>query len=219
MVSLPLFPLNIVLFPRMLIPLHVFEDRYKALIDYCSGHDRVFGIVLIREGLEVGGPATPHAIGTKAQILRVEELDEGRKHVIVRGTERFTTRRLHTEGPYLVADADEYPLEAGGFNQRLLAQTEMAFYRYLRLLKEAQGITVSISNLPDDPEGIAWMIGWGLQSNLVVKQQLLAVQTLQELLEQEYQFIEGEIRVLQVLAAEATKRRAPSEHLGHISFN
>ena len=57
---LRLFPLNIILFPGMDLPLKIFEERYKLLIQECIEEDSPFGVVLIKDGLEVGGPARPH---------------------------------------------------------------------------------------------------------------------------------------------------------------
>lgn len=217
--ELPLFPLNMVLFPRMLVPLHIFEERYKAMIRYCVEHNSLFGIVLIRAGEEVGGPAVPYDVGTKALIMRLVELEDERKYIIVRGMGRFIIRRLTAIHPYLVGEVDDLPLETGGADNRLLAQVEMTFYRYLRLLKQAQGISVSISNVPDDPEGIAWMVAWGLQVDLELRQELLSAMSLQELLEKEQVLLENENRVLQILCSKEIKRRVPPEHLGHFSLN
>ena len=65
---LPLFPLNTVLFPNMVLPLHVFEERYKLMINTCLAQDKPFGVVLIYSGTEAGGPAVPHSVGTVARI-------------------------------------------------------------------------------------------------------------------------------------------------------
>ena len=72
LVQLPLFPLNLVLFPGMDLPLHIFEERYKSMIGDCLNQNLPFGVVLIKEGLEVGTPAEPERIGTSARILHAE---------------------------------------------------------------------------------------------------------------------------------------------------
>ena len=77
-VLLPLFPLNLVLFPGMPLPLHILEERYRAMIGECRDTEQPFGVVLIKEGLEVGGPADPFMTGTSARIVRVEDMDDGR---------------------------------------------------------------------------------------------------------------------------------------------
>jgi uncharacterized protein len=217
--TLPLFPLSTVLFPRMVLPLHIFEERYKALLRYCSETEAPFGIVLIREGEEVGGPAEPFPIGTEAHILRVADLEDERKLIIVQGRERFTIRRYLFTEPYLVGAVETLPIETEDTDSRLLSQVEVAFYRYLRMLKYAQGLSVSISNLPEDAEGVAWMVAWGLQVDQKVKQALLGVASLQELLLRERILLEEENRLLFILGSDAARRRLPPDEQGHISLN
>ena len=186
---------------------------------HCVEHERDFGIALIRSGQEVGGPAEPYEIGTTAHIMRLVDLEDDRKHAIVRGTDRFIIRELLHDRPYLVGIVDEYPLEAGGLDNQLLAHVEITFYRYLQLLKQAQGFTISISNSPDDPEGIAWMIAWGLQVDLPHRQELLSIRSLQELLQQEKTLLDNENRILEILDSDEVKRRMPLESMGFISLN
>jgi uncharacterized protein len=208
-----------VLFPRMLMPLQIFEERYKQMLDYCSANKAPFGIALIREGVEVGGPAEPFEIGTLAEILQVVDLEDGRKAVIVRGAGRFILRGLDASRPYLLGEIDELPFVARRFESRLLGYVELAFYRYLRLLKQAQGVSISIQNMPDDPEGIAWTVAWGLQLDAEVRQGLLTSATLQELLEQEHKHLKHENTMLQVLNAEETRRRRPPDDGSLFSLN
>ncbi|HQF70729.1 MAG TPA: LON peptidase substrate-binding domain-containing protein, partial [Promineifilum sp.] len=69
MYELPLFPLNLVLFPGMPLPLHIFEERYKEMVADCLRENRPFGVVLIAEGRAEGGaPARPHVVGCTAEI-------------------------------------------------------------------------------------------------------------------------------------------------------
>ena len=70
---LPLFPLNTVLFPRMTLPLRIFEPRYRQMLADCLDGDPIFGVVLIREGKEVGETAMPHDVGTTARIIAVQK--------------------------------------------------------------------------------------------------------------------------------------------------
>ena len=217
--QVPLFPLNTVLFPRMVFPLHIFEERYKAMVNYCTEHDSPFGVALIRSGEEVGEAAEPFAIGTTAHILRVMDLEEGCKLVVAQGRERFTIRRVLAGEPYLVAEVESLPLNEAAEDSALVAGVELAFYRYLRLLRVAQGVSVSISNLPEDAAGIAWMVAWGLQIELSLKQELLATPALGDILHREQTMLEQENRIMAVLASEQTTRRKPPENIGHISLN
>jgi len=69
--ELPLFPLNTVLFPGATLPLHVFEERYKQMINQCLESRSPFGVLLIRSGNEVGTPTEPFEVGTTASIAHV----------------------------------------------------------------------------------------------------------------------------------------------------
>ena len=75
----------------MVLPLHIFEERYKEMISDCIDRKEPFGIVLIKEGREAGDPAVPFRMGTSAQIMRVEHLAEGRMNILTRGEQRFET--------------------------------------------------------------------------------------------------------------------------------
>jgi len=88
-VLLPLFPLDNVLFPDMVMPLHIFEQRYRLLVRRSLRHRSPFGIVLIPEGQEVGGGALPYRVGTLAQIVAHAALPDGRSLITVRGERRF----------------------------------------------------------------------------------------------------------------------------------
>jgi Lon protease-like protein len=100
---LPLFPLGTVLFPGALLPLHIFEPRYRLLVRRSLERERPFGVVLIRSGGEVGGGADPHAIGTEARIVAVTRLPDGRSYIVTRGERRFAVERMIDDAePYLV---------------------------------------------------------------------------------------------------------------------
>lgn len=98
--SLPLFPLDLVLYPGEELPLHIFEDRYRALIHFCLDHDVSFGVVRSDEDEE--GIAE---IGTTARIQEVvAQYDDGRMDVLVQGEERFRITEIHDEKFYYTAD-------------------------------------------------------------------------------------------------------------------
>lgn len=102
LMELPLFPLNVVLYPGMFLPLHIFEDRYRTMIGNCLQYKQPFGVVLIKEGSEVGAPATPEQIGTTARILDSAQLESGRLNILTRGDRRFQILKVLREEPYLV---------------------------------------------------------------------------------------------------------------------
>jgi Lon protease-like protein len=100
---LPLFPLDNVLFPDALMPLHIFEPRYRLLVRRSLERETPFGIVLIREGEEVGPTAVPHRVGTAATIVAHAALPDGRSLVTVQGGPRFEIDAvIADEEPYLL---------------------------------------------------------------------------------------------------------------------
>src|SRR5687768_15636509 len=106
--ELPLFPLNSVLFPGMPIRLHIFEERYKQMVQECRINQMPFGIVLIEVGREAFGPlATPCRIGTTAYITDVQELPRGNLNILAVGRDRFEIQSLDAESkPYLMGEVD-----------------------------------------------------------------------------------------------------------------
>lgn len=122
---IPLFPFSLVLFPGARLPIHFFEPRYRAMLQYCLRERAPFGIALVKEGraeLQPGArPAVPFSVGTLATLERVEEVPEGscpQRHeggcfnVLVRGGERFRIAALDRRAAeYLVADVETFPDE------------------------------------------------------------------------------------------------------------
>lgn len=143
--ELPLFPLHTVLCPGIALPLHVFEDRYRELVRDCLEDASPFGVVLIREGREVGGGSIAFsAIGTIAEIRQVGRYPDGRFDLLVVGTRRFVVESVETgERPYLVAQVAELE-ESVGDEEIAASLADMAtrrFVRYLELLQPRDGET------------------------------------------------------------------------------
>jgi hypothetical protein len=143
--ELPLFPLNTVLCPGIALPLHIFEDRYRALVKHCLETTSPFGIVLIREGREVGaGTISFTGIGTIAEIRDAGRDDEGRYELLVVGTRRFEIQRvLSTRRPYLVAEVELLDETLGDETaaHRLAMTATRRFVSYLELLQPRPGET------------------------------------------------------------------------------
>jgi Lon protease-like protein len=98
--DLPLFPLGTVLFPGGLLPLRVFEQRYLAMAKACLRDGTPFGVCLIREGAEVGAPATPEPVGCTARIAQWDMQQLGLLQIVAHGEQRFRIleRRLQDDG-------------------------------------------------------------------------------------------------------------------------
>src|SRR3954447_14725402 len=116
---LPMFPLGTVLFPYGVLPLHVFEPRYRIMTRECLRGDQEFGVVLIERGSEVGGGDVRFDIGTRARIVRATELDDGRYALTAVGVRRMRVIEWLDDDPYpraMVADIDEAELDAGALD-------------------------------------------------------------------------------------------------------
>jgi len=98
--ELPMFPLGSVLFPYAVLPLHVFEPRYRELTERCLAGDREFGVVLIERGHEVGGGDTRFDIGTVARIVQAGQLDDGRWVLVNVGVERLRVVEWLSDEPF-----------------------------------------------------------------------------------------------------------------------
>ena len=116
--TLPMFPLTNVVFPYMMLPLHVFEQRYRALMtDLHEVENPEFGVVLIERGSEVGGGEQRSDLGTIVKVLDSEELPDGRWVAVTAGTQRMRVTKWFPDAPYPLAGVEEVkdlePGEAG----------------------------------------------------------------------------------------------------------
>jgi Lon protease-like protein len=108
-----MFPLGTVLVPGMLLPLHVFEPRYRRMLDDCLAGDRTFGVVLIERGSEVGGGDVRTGVGTLARILQAEQAPDGRWALVAVGVRRIRIASWLPDDPYPRAETDDWPDEPG----------------------------------------------------------------------------------------------------------
>ena len=172
---LPLFPLNTVLFPNASLPLQIFEERYKLMLRECMESDNRFGVALIREGPEVGGPATPHEIGTVAHITQVNRIDGDRFFVSAVGVQRFRVLTLTQREPFVTAEVEI--LEETGptleSSDELVRDATDAFSRYAQASVGISGGWVSRTRVPSDPEALSYHIANSIQMDVGDKQRLL----------------------------------------------
>src|SRR5262245_29146678 len=103
---LPMFPLGTVLFPQAMLPLHVFEPRYRVMMRHCLDTDNEFGVVLIERGSEVGGGDLRFPVGTLARIVQASQLDDGRYAIAAVGLHRIRVLQWMPEDPYPLAEID-----------------------------------------------------------------------------------------------------------------
>jgi Lon protease-like protein len=165
---LPLFPLHTVLFPGGLLPLHVFEERYRLLVK--EGHD--FGVVLIRHGREVGPGLGDdvHSVGTVARLRDVEALPDGGYRVVALGLHRFRVRRLERTRPYLTAMVQPLP-DDPAVRARLRLLHLLERYLGLRGLQLTDELTAELRG--DPGVRLVWIVGSLLEAEPAKRQQLL----------------------------------------------
>lgn len=111
---LPLFPLKVVLFPGMNLPLHIFEERYKRMIGACLENKSEFGIVLAHDDPETGQSGIASAGCTAAVARLVHKYDDGRMDIIVRGSRRFEVLTLNQDEPCVRGEVAFFDDEEGG---------------------------------------------------------------------------------------------------------
>jgi Lon protease-like protein len=145
--EIPLFPLHTVLCPGIVLPLHIFEDRYRALTRHCLETGEPFGVVLIREGAEVGAAPRPLAlagVGALVEIREAGRYPDGRYDLLAAATGRFTIQAVDpAREPYLIADVTPLEDEVGdeARAERLSASAIRRFVRYLELMRARDGET------------------------------------------------------------------------------
>jgi Lon protease-like protein len=142
--EIPLFPLHTVLCPGIVLPLHVFEERYRALTNHCLETGAPFGIVLIRDGREVGanGRLALAEVGALVEIRSAGRYPDGRYDLLAAATGRFAIESVDVKrAPYLVADVTPLDDEVGDEQraERLAASAVRRFVRYLELMRIRDG--------------------------------------------------------------------------------
>jgi Lon protease-like protein len=203
-VELPLFPLNTVLFPGQMLPLHIFEDRYRLMIRRCLAEDLPFGVVFIRSGKEVGAEAEPHSVGTVARIIESTHLPNGTMNIITVGLERFRIRRLIHDQPYLRGEVETLPMAE---MENTAAVTELAglvrgkVQRYIELIAEAAGLKIEVEQMPESSQQLGYLAAITMQIDNKEKQELLSSRSLGAILMRAQHLLNRENALLTWMAA------------------
>ncbi len=176
-VEIPLFPLNLVLFPGMPLPLHIFEERYKAMIGDCMRYNTPFGVSLIRSGQEVGSPADPQPIGTTTRVLRSQMLEQGRINVMTKGERRFEIVEITQQEPHVAALVRLLDEPVGDDFSGISSEITEEFSRLMRNLISLSGGYASQVEIPTDPVELSYTIAANLEAPVPVRQELLEVPT------------------------------------------
>jgi Lon protease-like protein len=192
---LPLFPLSSALFPGLVLPLNVFEERYRALVGDLlalpEGTPRHFAVVAIRNGQEVAptgqdgrdtGPLAGlgddpldalYGWGCLADATAIAERDEGGYELMATGIGRFRLLSVDASGPYLTAEVEQVPDEAGAGAAALAPEVVRAFSAYQKQLAGARERTLAGQDFPDDPTVLSYLVAATVVAETPAKQLLL----------------------------------------------
>jgi Lon protease-like protein len=215
-VRLPLFPLGTVLFPGLVLPLHIFEPRYRSLVrdlmDLPADQSREFGVIAIRGGWEVpatspggltaGGSLTLYDVGCTAEIRQITEHPDGRFDIVTVGRRRFEIIQMTpSETPYLEASVRYLPETAGseGEADMLGPRVLAAFRAYLKLIRTDAGDLAE--QLPDDPQVLSNLVAATASLTIADRQQLLAITDTANRLRTELTLLHREVGLLRQVRA------------------
>ena len=217
---LPYFPLHTVVFPHLPLPVHVFEERYRAmatdLMADGSPYAGRFVVSMIVDGPEVGGDTTTRPIGTICEVRTAEQFPDGRWVLLAVGIGRARLGSIDRSGAYAVIEVDPVDEPLGSDATALLAPAQRALDAYLATVKRFVVRTASVGDksqeptdvassldqvlkpirLPDDPVAASYAIGGVLQIELSRKQHLLELPDAATRLRAEMDLLRRESRLL-----------------------
>jgi hypothetical protein len=173
--KLPLFPLHTVMYPGAPLTLHIFEERYKEMLGRCIEQNTPFGVVLIREGSEVGEPANPYDVGTMVQINASVRLEDDRMLIATIGQRRFRIQYMLQTLPYLVASVAMLPEENSAELTQASQRLRSIHDEYWQAIKAATGSTPEVEALPPDAVAMSYHLAHRLQVSNERKQHWLEV--------------------------------------------
>jgi Lon protease-like protein len=202
--TLPMFPLNMVLFPGVSVPLTVFEDRYRALVHHLLRVDdpaeRVFGSVGIREGYEVGehGAQSLYRVGVRLQLTEVEANPDGTFEIVAVGQERIQMDRLDPSGPFPVGHVDERPDPDAPVAESITERARIAFTAYRAALADIRADPYS-GTLPRDPTYLSWTLAAVAPLPMPERQALLEAEDAAVRLVMVTDLLRAELRAMNVI--------------------
>jgi ATP-dependent Lon protease len=174
--EIPLFPLpNLVLFPQVAVPLHIFEERYKLMINRCIDLDEVFGLVLLQEDAEQESESTIHRVGVTARVVQVDRLEDGRMNILCAGETRFRIEEFTGRTPYwtgIVAFLQDAPEKQDAL-QNAFDEVSDLYQRAMELTSRLKEAEIPQVDLPDSALGLSYMVSYVLDLSPARKQELL----------------------------------------------
>jgi len=203
--ELRLFPLNLVLFPGMPLPLRIFEERYKIMIGECLELKVPFGVLLIKEGQEVGHGAVPYSVGTSARIVQAQKLEGGHYTLQTVGERRFRLLETTQEYPFVMGKVQYLEDDTSDDYGDLVPTARELLAEYWRLLTSTKGGWTSHIDTPSDPIVLSNALGQAVARPPKVGQYLLQIDSVKERLEKGVPLIREKI----ALAKKELERTRP----------
>jgi len=175
--TIPIFPLPLVLMPYEILPLHIFEERYREMLDDISAGNKVFGITYFDSDSQTERP-DERSIGCAAQVRQIDALDDGRSNIITVGVTRYRLVEYIDRGkPYNEAEVAFF-LDDAEDESESEAAAERVFELFQRIAEAAFKMSGSRGRLPDlvrgDPEQLSFLVGAGFNFENELKLEMLA---------------------------------------------
>jgi Lon protease-like protein len=195
---IPIFPLPMVFFPGQVRGLHIFEPRYKELLQMCIHTGSPFGIVLENRPTKNEPNPLPHEIGVLAHIIQVARQPDDTFMIQIYGGERFRVKQYYHDMPFLQASIDSAPLGQTDTDlaHRMFETVSEMLEEYLDALTQASGFDFQIPDVPETPEQLGYLTAVALQINNEQKQELLGKATLPELFQDEIVYLTSELDLM-----------------------
>lgn len=187
MTAIPMFPLGTVLFPGVTLGLHVFEPRYRRLVEVCLAGTPEFGVVLIERGSDVGGGDARFDVGCVARIVSAARLDDGRWALGTVGTRRVRVERWLDDAPFPKAEVVDWmdpPVTGAAAPRRVEVEVEASLRRVLALSSEmGQAVTEATVALDDEPVLASYQMAASAPLGELDRQSLLGAESAADRLE------------------------------------
>jgi Lon protease-like protein len=196
--EIPLFPLNVVLFPGMALPLHVFEPRYRQMTKECLDTGAPIGVVLAQTESAVEREV-PARVGTLVRICDYQRLPDGRYNLLTIGTQRFEVVEVHHDHAYksgLVRLLKDQPAEDAQLIEELAGEGRTVLEEYLHLVLQLLGSDEFAIEMPEQVEDLSFLIAASLTCEDCDKQRLLEMTSLTARLAAGVRLLREEIEVL-----------------------
>jgi Lon protease-like protein len=183
--KIPIFPLNLVLFPNQLLPLHIFEERYKQMIKDVTAADKIFGINLIEPEPGKSESDLTEPVGCTAEINLAVPLDDGRLNIVVAGRKRYRILHYTDKLPYHIAEVEFFSDEPdhSESTERTAQKVKSEFLKLIELANKLNNASAFDGELPLQSEQLSLLVTSALPVSNHIKQQLLEMTSTSQRLE------------------------------------